>query len=102
MSAAITTVLPVPVAILKAVRGRENIAAVFFCVHAAMRLHLRLMPEMMAPRLARLRDRESIEAELMEWSCRFAAHWFGPDFEREPILPQSVNTLTEFYRGLEE
>jgi hypothetical protein len=36
------------------------------CIFAAMRLHLRLMPEIMARRLAKLRDAGDIEAELME------------------------------------
>ena len=85
----------------KAFRKRENTIAAFFCIFAAMRLHLRLMPELMAKRLAKMRDADDIEAELMEWSCRFAQHWFGPDFEREPILPRHVKRLNEFYRALE-
>ena len=66
-----------------------------------MRQHLRLMPEVMARRLAKLRNADDIEDELMEWSCRFAEHWFGPDFESLPILPRHVKRLNEFYRPLE-
>lgn len=86
----------------KAFRKRENVIAAFFCIFASMRLHLRLMPGLMAKRLSKLRDAEDIEAELMEWSCAFASHWFGKNFEREPILPRNINTLREFYRALEE
>lgn len=86
----------------KAFRKRENVIAAFFCIFAAMRLHLRLMPALMARRVAKKRSVEEIEDELMQWSCAFASHWFGKDFEREPILPQGINTLTEFYRALED
>jgi len=78
---------------------RENTIAAFFCIFAAMRLHLRLMPSIMAKRLG-ARDREAAEAALMEWSCQFASHWFGEDFEREPILPQDIARLSDFYRPL--
>ena len=86
----------------KAFRKRENVIAAFFCIFASMRLHLRLMPGLMAKRIAKKRTVEEVEAELMEWSCAFASHWFGKDFEREPILPRNINTLREFYRALEE
>ena len=85
----------------KAFRKRENVIAAFFCIFAAMRLHLRLMPELMAKRIAKKRTVEQVEAELMEWVCAFASHWFGKDFEREPILPTNINALREFYRALE-
>ena len=81
---------------------RENTVAAFFCIFAAMRLHLRLMPALMAKRVAKKRTVEEVEAELMEWSCAFASHWFGKDFESEPILPENIKTLTEFYRALED
>lgn len=84
----------------KAFRKREAVMAAFFCIFAAMRLHLRLMPSIMARRVG-ARDTEAAEAALMEWSCQFAAHWFGPDFEREPILPQDIGKLSDFYRPLE-
>lgn len=86
----------------KAFCKRENVIAAFFCIFAAMRLHLRLMPQLMAKRLSKLCDAKDIEAELMEWSCAFASHWFGKDFEREPILPRNINTLREFYRALDK
>lgn len=86
----------------KAFRKRENVIAAFLCIFAAMRLHLRLMPEMMAKRVAKKRTVEEVEAELMEWSCAFASRWFGADFEREPILPQNIKKLREFYRALEK
>lgn len=85
----------------KPFRKREDVLAVWLCVNAAMRLHLRLMPRMMAGRLAKLRDPEDIEDELMEWSCAFAARWYGKDFEREPILPEHLARLDEFFRALE-
>jgi hypothetical protein len=81
-------------------RKRESILAAFLCIFAAMRLHLRLMPRIMAGRVG-ARDREAAEAALMEWSCQFAAHWFGPDFEREPILPEDIERLSDFFRPLE-
>lgn len=84
----------------KPFRKRENTIAAFFCIFAAMRLHLRMMPELMARRVAKKRSVEEVEAELMEWSCRFAAHWFGEDFESEPILPRNINTLEDFYSSL--
>lgn len=86
----------------KAFRKRENTIAAFFCIHAAMRLHLRLMPELMAARVARKRSVEEVEAELMEWVRAFCTHWFSADFEREPILPTKINTLREFYRALDK
>jgi hypothetical protein len=86
----------------KAFRKRENVVAAMFCLHAAMRLHLRLMPAMMAKRVAKKRTVEEVEAELMDWSCAFALHWFGKDFESQPILPENIKTLTEFYRALED
>ena len=79
---------------------RENTIAAFFCIFAAMRLHLRLMPSIMAKRVGS-RDCEAAEAALMEWSCAFAAHWFGEGFEKEPILPTNISALTDFYRPLE-
>jgi hypothetical protein len=79
---------------------RENTIAAFFCIFAAMRLHLRLMPKIMAQRVG-ARDREAAEDALMEWSCAFASHWFGEGFEKEPILPTNISALTEFYRPLE-
>jgi hypothetical protein len=81
-------------------RKRESILAAFLCIFAAMRLHLRLMPRIMAGRVG-ARDREAAEAALMEWSCQFAAHWFGADFEREPILPANIERLSDFFRPLE-
>lgn len=86
----------------KAFRKRENVVAAMLCVFAAMRLHLRLMPQLMAKRVAKKRTVEEVEAELMEWVCAFASHWFGADYQREPILPQNINALTQFYRALEE
>ncbi len=79
---------------------RENTIAAFFCINAGMRLHLRLMPAIMAKRVG-ARDREAAEDALMEWACQFAAHWFGEDFEKEPILPEGITRLDEFYRPLE-
>jgi hypothetical protein len=84
----------------KTFRKRESILAAFLCIFAAMRLHLRLMPRIMAGRVG-ARDREAAEAALMEWSCQFAAHWFGADFEREPILPEDIERLSDFFRPLE-
>jgi hypothetical protein len=84
----------------KAFREREGVLAAFLCIFAAMRLHLRLMPSIMAKRVG-ARDTEAAEDALMEWSCQFAAHWFGPDFEREPILPTNIEKLSDFYRPLE-
>jgi hypothetical protein len=80
---------------------RENTIAAFFCINAAMRLHLRLMPSIMAKRVG-ARDREAAEDALMEWSCAFAAHWFGEGFEKEPILPEGISRLDEFYQPLEQ
>ena len=84
----------------KTFRKRESILAAFLCIFAAMRLHLRLMPRIMAGRVG-ARDREAAEAALMEWSCQFAAHWFGPDFKREPILQENIEKLSDFFRPLE-
>ncbi len=84
----------------KTFRKRESILAAFLCIFAAMRLHLRLMPRIMAGRVG-ARDRDAAEAALMEWSCQFAAHWFGPDFEREPILQENIEKLSDFFRPLE-
>jgi hypothetical protein len=84
----------------KTFRNRASILAAFLCIFAAMRLHLRLMPSIMAKRVG-ARDCEAAEAALMEWSCAFAAHWFGEGFEKEPILPTNISALTEFYRPLE-
>jgi len=86
----------------KAFRKRENVIAAFFCIFAGMRLHLRLMPQLMAKRMVKKRTVEEVEAELMEWSCAFASHWFGEGFEREPILPTNINALREFYRALDK
>jgi hypothetical protein len=86
----------------KAFRHRENVIAAFFCIFAGMRLHLRLMPQMMARRMVKKRTVEQVEAELMEWSCAFASRWFGKDFEKEPILPTNINALREFYRALDK
>ena len=80
---------------------RENVLAAWFCINAAQRLHLRLMPQMVAPLLVGLRDQDEIERQLMEWSIAFASLWYGPDFEGEPILPESVQSLDEFFRPLE-
>ena len=82
-------------------KKRENVLATMFCLFAAMRLHLRLMPSIMAKRIG-ARDVEAAEDALMEWSCSFAAHWFGEGFEKEPILPTNIEKLSEFYRPLEE
>jgi hypothetical protein len=84
----------------KTFRNRASILAAFLCIFAAMRLHLRLMPSIMAKRVG-ARDCDAAEDALMEWSCAFAAHWFGPEFEREPILPEGITRLDEFYRPLE-
>ena len=84
----------------KAFRKRENVVAAMFCIFAAMRLHLRSMPALMAKRVAKKRTAEEVEAELMEWSCAFASHWFGKDYESQPILPENIKTLAEFYHAL--
>jgi len=82
-------------------KKREAVLAAWFCISAAQRCQLKLMPQMLAPLLVGLRDREDIEAQLMEWCCQFAAHWFGEGFEKEPILPTNISALTDFYRPLE-
>jgi hypothetical protein len=82
-------------------KKRENVIAAWLCINAAMRLHLKLMPSIMSERIAGLRDRDAIQAELMEWVCTFAAHWYGPHFEGDPILPESIDKLSDFYRPLE-
>jgi hypothetical protein len=48
-----------------------------------------------------LRDREDIEAQLMEWACTLAEHWHGADYWREPILPTNSEVLSDFFRPLE-
>ena len=80
-------------------KKHENVLAMMFCLHAAMRQHLRLMPGIMAKRVG-ARDTEAAEDALMQWSCAFAAHWFGEGFEKEPILPTDIEKLSEFYRPL--
>ena len=81
-------------------KKRENVLAMMFCLHAAMRLHLRLMPSIMATRVG-ARDTEAAEDALMQWSCAFAAHWFGEGFQKEPILPTNIKKLSDFFRPLE-
>jgi hypothetical protein len=84
----------------KTFRNRASVLAAFLCILAAMRLHLRLMPSIMAKRVG-ARDTEAAEDALIEWSCAFAAHWFGEGFEKEPILPTNIEKLSDFYRPLE-
>jgi hypothetical protein len=82
-------------------KKREGILAAWFCISAAQRCQLKLMPQMLAPLLVGLRDREDIEAQLMEWAIAFAEHWNGKDYYREPILPTNIEKLSDFYRPLE-
>lgn len=82
-------------------RKPQNILAAFFCIAAAQRLHLRLMPSMVAPLLVGLRDQDEIERQLLEWSIAFAERWYGEDFEAQPILPEGIEKLSDFFRPLE-
>jgi hypothetical protein len=82
-------------------KKREGVLAAWFCISAAQRCQLKLMPEMLAPLLVGLRNREDIEAQLMEWAIAFAEHWNGKDYWREPILPTNISKLSEFYQPLE-
>lgn len=83
----------------KAFKTREDVCAVFSCLDAAKRLHLCLMPAQVAATLP-ASDRERVEAALCVWVDLFCRHWWGEDYQSQPILSQSVKRLDEFYKPL--
>jgi hypothetical protein len=75
----------------------EGVADVFHCLHAAMRLHLFLMPTILASRVG-AKDREAAEQVMYDWVRLFCRHWWGQGFEDLPMLSQKVTKLSEWYR----
>lgn len=83
----------------KAFRKRENVLAAWLCVNAATRLHLCLMPEKIAASFPE-RDRERITEALAAWTDLFCRHWWGDDYQSQPILSESAKSLDAFYQPL--
>lgn len=78
-----------------------EVLAIFHCIQAAMRRHLRDMPERMAARIGGP-NRQRIEDALYEWIEMFCAHWHGSDFRDDPMLPKDLTRLEDFYRPITE
>ena len=74
----------------------EGVADVFHCLHASMRLHLFLMPTILASRVG-AKDREAAERVMYEWVYLFCRHWWGEGFEDLPMLSQKATKLSEWY-----
>jgi hypothetical protein len=74
----------------------EGVADVFHCLHASMRLHLFLMPTILASRVG-AKDREAAEQVMYDWVRLFCRHWWGEGFEDLPMLSQRVSKLSEWY-----